>query len=267
MNFQCSYIISLLLLIVGFLPLQAQERHVGEPQDSLILLADSVVQKNIDEHFTITDSVIVENDSIKKETRDIVLEMEEPPIIVSDSIVAFDTEIIEEVAVGGFKPSSRKAVIYSAIFPGLGQIYNRKYWKLPIIYGGFVGLSYAVTWNHGHYTDYMASYRSILRDDPDDIEWHNHLPYGRDPESIDKKWFTGVLKDRKNYFRYYRDLSIIIAVGVYGLTIVDAYVDAQLFEFDISPDLSMRIEPAVIQRNDISSLLAQGFGFRWSVNF
>lgn len=259
MSQQRSFTISLLLIFIGLIPLKAQGQHIAERPDSLVAERP--------------DSVIVVNDSIahnvdqQLEDVDSVVVIGEPPLIDVDSIAAVNGELVELITQDGFKPSSRKAVIYSAIFPGLGQIYNRKYWKLPIIYGGFVGVSYAVTWNHGHYTDYMKSYRSILRDDPEDMEWTNHLPYGRDPDSIDKKWFTNVLRDRKNYFRYYRDLSIIIAVGLYGLTIVDAYVDAQLFEFDITPDLSMRLEPAVIQRNDMTSLLAQGYGLRWSVSF
>ena len=166
-----------------------------------------------------------------------------------------------------FKPNPKKAVIYSAIFPGLGQIYNQKYWKLPILYGGFVGVTYAITWNNTHYSDYLAGYRSILKDDPNDTAWIDLLPYGRDSDTIDKNWFTGVLKDRKNYFRYYRDLSIIIGVALYGLGIVDAYVDAQLFEFDVSPDLSMRVEPSLIQRDFKHGFLADGIGFKWSVTF
>ena len=166
-----------------------------------------------------------------------------------------------------FKPDPKKAVIYSAIFPGLGQIYNRKYWKLPILYGGFVGLSYAITWNNSHYQDYFDAQRALLDDDPtNDHVWGNMLPYGMDPETADKNWFSGVLKDRKNYFRYYRDFSIILTVALYGLGIVDAYVDAQLFEFDVSPDLSMRVEPVIFKKAD-SNYLADSYGFRCSFSF
>src|SRR5690606_10619517 len=156
-----------------------------------------------------------------------------------------DTLVVET----GFKPDPKKAVIYSAIFPGLGQIYNRKYWKLPILYGGFVGLSYAITWNNSHYQDYFDAQRALLDDNPDNDDiWKKMLPYGMDPGTADRNWFSDVVKDRKNYFRYYRDFSIIITVALYGLGIVDAYVDAQLFEFDVSPDLSMRVEPVLMNR-------------------
>ncbi len=167
-----------------------------------------------------------------------------------------------------FKPDPKKAVIYSAILPGLGQIYNRKYWKLPILYGGFVGFSYAITWNNGHYQDYFGGYKDILDDDPDTNRWHDLVPYQyrNNPESIDKQWFSGVLKDRKNYYRYYRDFSIILTVAWYGLGIVDAYVVAQLFEFDVTPDLSMRVEPVIFKKAD-SHYLADSYGFRCSFSF
>lgn len=166
-----------------------------------------------------------------------------------------------------FKPSPRKAVIYSAIFPGLGQIYNRKYWKLPIVYGGFVGLTYAITWNNGYYRDYLGAYQDIMDDNPDTNRWHNMLPYGRDPATTDIPWFTGVLQQRKDYFRYYRDLSIIASVGLYLVAIVDAYVDAQLFDFDISPDLSLHAAPAILKEERPLVKGNSAYGVQWSFSF
>lgn len=166
-----------------------------------------------------------------------------------------------------FKPSPRKAVIYSALFPGLGQIYNRKYWKLPIVYGGFVGLTYAITWNNGYYRDYLGAYQDIMDDNPDTNRWHNMLPYGRDPATTDIPWFTGVLQQRKDYFRYYRDLSIIASVGLYLVAIVDAYVDAQLFDFDISPDLSLHAAPAILKEERPLVKGNSAYGVQWSFSF
>lgn len=166
-----------------------------------------------------------------------------------------------------FKPSPRKAVIYSAIFPGLGQIYNRKYWKLPIVYGGFVGLTYAITWNNGYYQDYLGAYQDIMDDNPETNSWHKMLPYGRDPETTDVKWFTDVLQQRKDYFRYYRDLSIIASVGLYLVAMVDAYVDAQLFDFDISPDLSLHVAPTIIKENQSLVKGNSFYGVHWSFCF
>lgn len=168
-----------------------------------------------------------------------------------------------------FKPSPRKAVIYSAIFPGLGQIYNRKYWKLPVLYGGFVGFTYAISWNNGYYRDYLGAYQDIMDDDPNSNRWHDMLPYSyrQDPESVDNQWFTGVLQQRKDYYRYYRDLSIIGTVALYLVAIVDAYVDAQLFDFDMSPDLSMRVEPAILREDRPAMKGNSAYGVQWSFSF
>ncbi len=165
-----------------------------------------------------------------------------------------------------FKPSPRKAVIYSAIFPGLGQIYNRQYWKLPILYGGFVGFTYAITWNNGYYIDYLEGYQDIMDTNPNTIRWHKMLPYGMNPGSVDEKWFADVLKQRKDYYRYYRDLSIIGTVALYLLAIVDAYVDSQLFDFDMSPDLSMSVGPTML-REEKTNYIGNSYGLQWSFSF
>lgn len=166
-----------------------------------------------------------------------------------------------------FSPSPRKAVLFSAIFPGLGQIYNRKYWKLPILYGGFVGLTYSIIWNNGYYQDYLGAYIDIVDDNPNSNRWHNMLAYGQDYETVDIPWLTSVLQQRKDHYRYYRDLSIIITVGLYFIAIVDAYVDAQLFDFDISPDLSMRVTPAIIRGDRAQYKGSSSYGVQWSFNF
>ncbi len=165
-----------------------------------------------------------------------------------------------------FKPSPTKSVLYSAFFPGMGQIYNRKYWKLPIVYGGFVGFTYAITWNNGYYRDYLGAYQDIMDDNPETNRWHNMLPYGMQYETVDQSWFKGVLQQRKDYYRYYRDLSIILTVGWYMLAIVDAYVDAQLFDFDMSADLSLRMGPTIF-RDDNSNYSRNSYGLQWSLQF
>ncbi|RHJ90873.1 DUF5683 domain-containing protein [Parabacteroides bouchesdurhonensis] len=172
-----------------------------------------------------------------------------------------------------FKPNPTTATLL-ALVPGLGQIYNRKYWKLPIVYGGFMGCLYAITWNNKNYQDYSTAYQDIMIDYnngnplPED-EWHNSwkeiLPNGRDyAEYLRNTQFHNQLKSRKDYYRRYRDLSIIITVGIYALSIVDAYIDAQLFDFDISPDLSMHLEPTVTPRTNYSS---RTYGINCSLTF
>lgn len=90
------------------------------------------------------------------------------------------------------------------------------------------------------------------------------MPYGQDPETADQEWLKTVLKRRKDFYRRYRDLSIIGTVAMYALAMVDAYVDAQLFDFDISPDLSFRVEPTIIKKTDY---LANSFGVQCSISF
>ena len=101
-------------------------------------------------------------------------------------------------------------------------------------------------------------------EDPETDSWKNFLPYGVDPESVDKAWLTDVMKRRKDFYRRYRDLSIIGTVAMYALSIIDAYVDAQLFDFNISSDLSLRVEPTVIRQTDY---LANSVGFQCRVSF
>ena len=149
-------------------------------------------------------------------------------------------ETIEFNTQGSFVPNPRKAVLFAAICPGLGQIYNRKYWKLPIIYGGFTGLTYGFLWNNRYYVDYRQAYSDFIDDDESTDSWKNMLPPGMTEPPAG---FADRLARNKDIYRRNRDLCIIGAAGIYVLSIVDAFVDAQLFEFDISPDLTLNIAP------------------------
>lgn len=136
-----------------------------------------------------------------------------------------------------YQHSVKKAVRYSAMLPGLGQAYNKKYWKIPVIYGlmGFTAFN-AVDF-HGEYIRYRDAYRIRVLDDPNN----------RDE-------FFGVinnplLRQTRDDFRQNRDLLIILTVGVYLLNIVDATVDAHLFHFNVSDDLTVRMLPQAPQFN------------------
>lgn len=137
-----------------------------------------------------------------------------------------------------FLPDPNKSLWYSLTFPGLGQIYNRKYWKLPIVYGCFVGVTYAIVWTSNQYNDYLRGYKEVCDVDPNTNYHLKLLPAGY-PESQAETYMLTQL----NSFRRYRDLCIVAGVAVYALSIIDAYVDAQLSNFDVSPDLSMKIRP------------------------
>ncbi|MGL4292449.1 MAG: DUF5683 domain-containing protein [Bacteroidales bacterium] len=152
-----------------------------------------------------------------------------------------------------FIPDPMKAVWYAALIPGGGQIYNRKYWKLPIIYGGFLGLAYGYNWNQRYYKGYANAYRDLVEDNPN----KSYLDYVRPGFDVsnpsNKTWLEGALKRRKDSYRRNRDLCIISMLGVYLLSMVDAYVDASLYHFDISPDISMKLQPAIIEPNTFHS--------------
>lgn len=209
---------------------------------------------------------LVENDTINKSVTGVSEKDSQTLEQITDSIIDITSSDSFTAPSYLFKPSPRKAVIYSAMFPGLGKIYNRQYWKLPILYGGFVGFTYAITWNNGYYKDYLGGYQDMMDNNPETNRWHNMLPYGMNPETVDQKWFVDVLKQRKDYYRYYRDLSIIGTVALYMLSIVDAYVDSQLYDFDMSPDLSMRIEPTLL-REEKANYLGNSYGLQWSFSF
>jgi hypothetical protein len=210
------------------------------------------------------DHLFLENDSI---------EISGGLLTFSDSIIAqTDTavQIVRERE--AFKPNPKKAVIYSAIFPGLGQIYNRKYWKLPIVYGGFLGCTYAITWNATQYKGYKNAYKEFTDDRPETNSWrsYNYKTYGgteEEPETWNASAVTGFssrLKSGKDFYRRNMELSYIITVGLYALCMIDAYVDAQLFEFDISENLSFRVDPVIFDKTATHS---KSFGLQCSLTF
>lgn len=186
-----------------------------------------------------SDSSTLKRQTVKPTTKEV--KKVEKPITIQDSVV-FNMPT--------FKPDSKRAMLYSAILPGLGQFYNKKYWKLPIVLGGAFGLTYAISWNGSRYNEYKEAYSDFVTDPAARTSWHNFIPSNEQAQdyidnSSKKEYLQSSLRRKKDFFRRNRDLAIIASVGVYALCIIDAYVDAQLYDFDISPDLSMRVEPVV----------------------
>lgn len=166
-----------------------------------------------------------------------------------------------------FKPDPNKAILL-ALVPGLGQVYNKAYWKLPLVYGAVLGCTYAITWNNRNYSDYRKAYIDIMSAHPEqNTSWLDFAPSSYQTFEEKLEWAKGYkenFKRRRDYFRRNRDLSIIISAGIYLISVLDAYVDAQLFDFDISPDLSMRIEPTVTPRTNSTP---QSYGVNCSIKF
>lgn len=175
-----------------------------------------------------------------------------------------DDEFDPDYVVRDFNPDPTRAVWMSALFPGLGQLYNRRYWKLPIIVGGYLGLGYATSWNNQMLTEYTRAYADLLDNDPSSNSYMDFFAPNVNESDIDKSWLQSLLRSRKNFFRRNRDLCIISMVGVYLLAMVDAYVDASLSHFDINPHLSMDVVPTLIQdgRQRYPSV-----GLAWALNF
>ncbi|MDO5483225.1 MAG: DUF5683 domain-containing protein [Bacteroidaceae bacterium] len=171
---------------------------------------------------------------------------------------------------GRFIPDPKKAMWLAMIIPGGGQIYNRKYWKLPIVYGGFIGCVYAMTWNNTMYRDYSQAYIDIMDSDENTKSYENFLPDHYDvTANMDR--LKELFKRKKNYYRRYRDLSMFCMIGVYALSIIDAYVDAEMSSFDISDDLSLKVNPTIINEKHsvmkAQGLSAQSYGLQCSLSF
>lgn len=193
-----------------------------------------------------------------------LLVREEAPVDTTKTIVADPNSPYGLDGKIKFNPSPERAVWMSALFPGLGQIYNRRYWKLPIIVGGFMGLGYATSWNNSQLQDYVQGYRDLLDNDPSTRSYMNFFPPNTDESSLDKSWLQSTLRSRRNFYRRNRDLCIICIVALYLLCMVDAYVDASMAHFDISPDLSMDVAPAMIVS---PSSRRPALGLNWAFTF
>ena len=217
-----------------------QEQRKSAPRDSLV--ADSLARKNRQAAEELTAPVDTAQLALK--TDSLQREISQPK--------------------KRFIPNSNRATWLAMVFPGAGQIYNRKYWKLPIVYGGFVGCAYALNWNNKMYKDYSQAYLDIMDDDPNTKSYEDFLPLNSSIVGQETR-YKELFKKRKDMFRRQRDLSIFCFIGVYLLSVIDAYVDAELSDFDISKDLGLKIEPAII--NDKKTRNFNSLGLQCSLKF
>ena len=165
-------------------------------------------------------------------------------------------------------PNPKRALWLALVIPGAGQIYNRKYWKLPIVYGGFVGCAYAMRWNNQMYRDYSQAYMDLMDNDPNTDSYNSFMHLGTKIDESNITRYQELFKRRKDRFRRWRDLSFFCLIGVYALSVVDAYVDASLSEFDSSDNLSLKVEPTIINNNTERNPLRQNsLGLSCSLNF
>lgn len=157
-------------------------------------------------------------------------------VVRDDSLImeSRDTMLIKSYAT---RYNPRKALLFAAILPGLGQIYNKKYWKLPLVYGGFISIGYGMNLYQTGYRKYKNQLFDNLNANPSDESLVN-------PES---EFTTSQLRTIVDRYRRERDFMVVLMAGMYLLQIIDAHVDAHLKEFDLNPNLQVSIEPTLEQ--------------------
>lgn len=232
----------------------------------------------VHELTTVNNERNIINDSITVNAQDSIISLEQDDKVaqkikelefpVDTAMISLKSDSIlnekEKKPVKRWIPDSNKSLWMAMVLPGAGQIYNRKYWKLPIIYGGFVGCAYALTWNTKMYNDYSQAYQDIMSDNPNNDSYKDFIPPYVDIES-NLEYYQNTFKNAKDIYRRQRDLSIFAFIGVYLLSVIDAYVDAELSDFDISKDLSLKLEPTLF--NDVLRNRPQGIGLQCNIKF
>ena len=228
-------VVLLLTFIFSFAcqDVMSQERVEASPErpqrlDSLevMLPLDSAVA---------VEKVVADGESVSRDTA---------IVLYADSLQKAVADTLDLSRFDNWRPDPIRAMWLAMVVPGGGQIYNRKFWKLPIVYGGVVGCIYAVNWNSQMLRDYSQAYQDIMDSDPTTNSHLEMLPLGYDITGREDH-FKSVFKRKKDFYRRYRDLSIFCIAGVYLLSIIDAYVDAELSTFDIGTDLSLSILPGM----------------------
>ena len=237
--------------------LNTQRQPILPLTDSLNL---ETVNSALSRPATTTDSLTIA-DSIAAENKKKLLEMASSPELKEQPVPT--DSIKKEINQKIWVPNPTKATWLALVIPGGGQIYNRKYWKLPIIYGGFAGCAYALTWNGKMYKDYSQAYKDAMNGNMQSSSITDLLPPGY---TISESQLKELLRKRKDTYRRYRDLSIFAFIGIYLISVIDAYVDAELSNFDITPDLSMRVEPTVIN-NQMTGSSNRSVGVQCSFRF
>lgn len=245
----------IIVCIICCLPMMAmgQSRLKGPHRKAQQVMTDSLVQQAATEAVAVVDSLSPD---------DVLLgEMMKTDALTKDdslSLVSLSKSMKKEEKKrkrrnwATWKPEAKRAMWLALVLPGAGQIYNRKYWKLPILYGGFLGCAYAMRWNNQMYMDYSQAYLDIMDDDPSTQSYNQFLHLGKQINADNMEHYKTVFKARKDQYRRWRDMSFFVMLGVYALSIIDAYVDASLSQFDISDDLSLRVGPAVINSSSKS---------------
>ncbi|HOS73034.1 MAG TPA: DUF5683 domain-containing protein [Bacteroidales bacterium] len=170
------------------------------------------------------------------------------------NVSAQDSLFIETREKKMFRADPLRATMLAVALPGLGQIYNRKYWKIPLVYAGFGGVLYAINYNSTNYNVFMKAYQDFTDKIPE-TDSYLKLIRNADPATYDPvlhpdtydpsaaSWYTDRMLRQVDYFKKYRDLSYIAFAAWYLITVLDANVDASLLNYDISNNLVLQMLP------------------------
>jgi hypothetical protein len=178
------------------------------------------------------------------------------PVKIHNSKVVQDTLALNKSIKQKFMPDPMRATMLAVAFPGLGQIYTRKYWKLPLVYGGFGALIYSVQFNSKNYITYMKAYQDftdlipatdsylkLIKADPSTYDPVLYPESNNTSQAQKAQYYKDGMLRMVDYYKRYRDLSYIGIAGWYLLSILDANVDASLFNYDISNNLNLTVMP------------------------
>jgi hypothetical protein len=243
--------ISVTVLLFTFCSISALSQEpdsiIGLPDDVVLPGKGSVLDKTTLDSLKRTERLQPRRvDAPASRVSESAAESEQTPFLfLDDSInstkILADTTGKEELKEGH---SARKAMIFSMVCPGLGQAYNKKYWKIPIVYGALGGAVYAIWYNTGEYRLALDEYA---------------LDYATNGTSADDRYVK--------LWRRFMEMSYIALVAVDALAVVDAYVDANLFYWDVNPDLSLRLEPSIQPIFNASGAIRNNYGFKCSLTF
>jgi len=203
----------LFLLLLAAVPASAQEEDEPETNTPQKIDSPAAAQPQI---FEVNGTKIVDS-SIA---------------VGADTVLKADTTTAK-----GKKHTANKALWRSAVLPGLGQAYNKKYWKIPIIYAGFGGLGYALYYTSHNFNEARAAYRAVVRGNPGWYEGYN--------DAEDLKYFRDTYKN-------YLNISALVTVIWYGLNLIDAAVDGHLYNYNMDDKLSFNLDPSFLLQNPLS---------------
>lgn len=148
----------------------------------------------------------------------------------------------------------RRAALKSAMLPGLGQIYNKRWWKVPLVYGGFVGIGLVFEFNQRYYKIFLK-----------EAQFRQENP-GKTENQLFAGYTTDGIINIKDAYRRDRDLSVLAGLGFYAINIIDAYVDAKFFRYDISDELTLQVNPTIFQPTPVhASAFAPVVGLRFKI--